>query len=126
METSILNSTKKRLGMASDYTAFDEDVITQINSAFSDLTQLGVGPAVFVIEDESADWTDYIADDDVQLSWVKTFIYLKVRLAFDPPQTSYLISAMEKQIEQLEFRLSVDREGKEWVDPNPPIVEEVP
>ena len=126
METSILKSTKKRLGIAADYDVFDEDVITQINSAFSDLTQLGVGPAVFVIEDEEAEWKDYIGDDDLQLSWVKTFIYLKVRLAFDPPQTSYLISAMEKQIEQLEFRLNVDREGKQWVDPDPAIPEEVP
>jgi len=126
VETSILKSTKKRLGIAPDYTAFDEDVITQINSAFSDLTQLGVGPAVFVIEDETADWSDYITDDDQMLSWVKTFIYLKVRLAFDPPQTSYLITAMEKQIEQLEFRMNVQREHTEWVDPDPVIVEEVP
>ena len=112
--------------MASDYTAFDEDVITQINSAFSDLTQLGVGPTVFTIEDESTEWSDYISDDDQVLSWVKTFIYLKVRLAFDPPQTSYLITAMEKQIEQIEWRLNVNREHTQWVDPDPVIVEEVP
>lgn len=125
METSILNSTKKRLGLASDYEVFDEAVITQINSAFSDLTQLGVGPAVFMIEDDTTEWSEYIADDDVQLNWVKTFVYLKVRLAFDPPQTSYLITSMEKQLEQIEWRLTIDREGKKWVDPDPVIPEEV-
>jgi hypothetical protein len=127
METSILISTKKILGVAEDYTVWDLDIITHINSAFSTLTQLGVGPvAGFMIEDETAEWSDFIGTD-LELNSVKTYIYLRVRLLFDPPATSYAITAMNDQIEQLEWRLNVHREETEWVDPDPPvIIEEVP
>lgn len=127
METSILISTKKILGIAEDYTVWDLDVITHINSAFSTLTQLGVGPAAgFVIRDETDQWSDFILDD-LQLESVKTYIYLRVKLLHDPPATSYAITAMQDQIEQLEWRLNVHREETQWVDPDPPvIIEEVP
>lgn len=121
MEQSILISTKKVLGIASDYTAFDLDIITHINAAFSTLTQLGVGPAEgFMIEDDDAEWSDYI-ENDVQLNVVKSYIFLKTRQLFDPPSTSYLITAMEEQIQELEWRLNVSRETTEWVDPDPVI-----
>jgi hypothetical protein len=121
METSILNSTKKILGLAEDYTVFDHDVITHINTAFSILTQLGLGPtAGFMIEDDTAEWYDFVGDN-AQLNSVKTYVFLKVRQFFDPPQTSYLIAAMEKQIEELEWRLNVTREETMWVDPDPPF-----
>lgn len=120
METSILTSTKKILGIAEDYTVFDLDVITHINSAFSTLTQLGVGPAEgFMIEDEVAEWLDFEADD-LQYNSVKTYVYLRVRLLFDPPTTSYLIAAFNDQIKELEWRLNVHREETEYVDPDPP------
>jgi hypothetical protein len=120
MEQSILTSTKKILGIAEDYTVFDLDIITHINSAFSTLTQLGVGPAVgFMINDASAVWTDFIAED-FQYNSVKSYIFLRVRQLFDPPSTSYLISAVERQISELEWRLNVHREEMEWVDPDPP------
>lgn len=127
METSILISTKKILGIAEDYTVWDLDIITHINSAFSTLTQLGVGPAVgYIITDETDEWGDFIGDD-LQLNSVKTYIYLRVRLVFDPPATSYAITAMQDQIQQLEWRLNVHREETEWVDPDPPLlIEEVP
>jgi hypothetical protein len=119
MEQSILTSTKKILGIADTYTAFDLDILTHINAAFSTLTQLGVGPADgFMIEDADAEWYDYI-ENDPQLNTVKSYVFLKVRQLFDPPTTSYLITAMEKQIEQLEWRLNVSRETTEWVDPDP-------
>jgi hypothetical protein len=121
METSILIGTKKILGLAEDYTAFDHDVITHINSAFSTLTQLGVGPAEgFMIEDESAVWTDFITDNDLQYNSVKTYVYLRVRMVFDPPATSFVIAALNEQIKELEWRLNVHREETGWVDPNPP------
>jgi len=128
METSILTSTKKILGIAEDYTVWDLDIITHINSAFSDLTQLGVGPvAGFMIEDATPVWEDFISDNIQQLNWVKDIVYLKVRLLFDPPTTSYAITAMEDQIQKLEWRINVQRESTEWVDPDPPvIIEEVP
>jgi len=118
MEQSILNSTKKILGIAEDYTVFDLDIITHINSAFSTLTQLGVGPAAgFMINDATAVWQDFI-DDDYQYNAVKSYVYLKTRQLFDPPTTSYLISAVEKQIQEFEWRLNVHREENGWVDPD--------
>lgn len=85
MEESILKSTKKILGLEADYLAFDPDVITHINAAFSILDQLGVGPeGGFFIVDESAVWADFIVPPN-QLNLVKTYIYLKVRVLFDPP-----------------------------------------
>lgn len=126
MEESILTSTKKILGIAADYTAFDLDVITHINSAFSTLTQLGVGPAAgFVIEDNTLKWADFVDADDHQYSSVKTYVYLKVRMLFDPPSTSYVIDALNKQIQELEWRLNVHREETGWTDPDPPVVEVV-
>jgi hypothetical protein len=119
MEQSILTSTKKILGLDADYTAFDLDIITHINTAFSTLTQLGVGPAEgFMIEDEREKWDDFIdIDSDNQLNSVKSYVFLRVKQLFDPPQTSYLIDSTERQIEQLEWRLNVHREETAWVNP---------
>jgi hypothetical protein len=122
MEQSILTSTKKILGIAEDYTVFDLDIITHINSAFSTLTQLGVGPAAgFMIQDATEVWTDFIADD-LQYNSVKSYVFLKTRQLFDPPTTSYLIAATERQIQELEWRLNVHREETGWVDPDPDLI----
>jgi hypothetical protein len=110
MEESILKSTKKILGLEADYTPFDLDIITHINATFSILNQLGVGPeASFYIEDDTALWTDFNVPAN-QLHLVKTYVYLKVRLLFDPPATSYLINAVTEQIKEYEWRLNVFRE----------------
>jgi hypothetical protein len=120
METSILISTKKILGIDQGYTVFDHDIITHINTTSSILTQLGIGPIEgFMIEDETAEWADFLGPDDPQLNAVKTYVYLKVRQYFDPPTTSYLITAMNEQIQELEWRLNTHREATEWVDPDP-------
>jgi hypothetical protein len=120
METSILNSTKKILGIPEDYTVFDHDVLTHINTTFSTLTQLGIGPEQgYMIEDENAEWDEFLDPTDPQLNSVKTYMFLKVRQYFDPPATSYLITAMNQQIAELEWRLNVHREETEWVDPDP-------
>jgi hypothetical protein len=120
MEQSILTSTKKILGIAEDYTVFDLDIITHINTAFSTLTQLGVGPANgFMIESSEEKWTDFIADNDLQYNAVKSYVFLRVRHLFDPPTTSYLIAASEKQMQELEWRLNVHREETGWEDPDP-------
>jgi hypothetical protein len=126
VEQSILKSTKKILGLPDDYTVFDLDVITHINTAFSTLTQLGVGPLEgFMIEDVKAVWDDFIVmSDDPQYNAVKSYVFLKVRMLFDPPQTSYLINATQDQIRELEVRLNTQREETDWVSPNlPPVVE---
>lgn len=108
---SILDSTKKILGLDPEYDVFDVDIITHINSAFFTLNQLGVGPVEgFMIEDDTTTWSEYLGGQ-INLNAVKTYVYLRVRLLFDPPQTSFAISAMEKQIQELEWRLNVHREG---------------
>ncbi|QXO14620.1 hypothetical protein SEA_BURLEY_15 [Gordonia phage Burley] len=113
MSESILNSTKKMLGIDADYDAFDMDVILHINGALSTLNQLGLGPEEgFMIEDETAEWGDLL-EDDMRLNSVKSLIYLKVRLVFDPPSTSFVLSAMQEQIRELEWRLNVYREGRD-------------
>lgn len=109
------------LGIAEDYTVFDLDIITHINTVFSTLTQLGViSSEGFVIEDESETWSAVIGDN-LSYHAVKSYVFLKVRMLFDPPTTSYLITAMNEQIQELEWRLNVVREGDEWVDPDPPL-----
>ncbi len=110
MEESILTSTKKILGLQEDYEVFDLDVITQINAAFSLLNQLGVGPSDgFSIEDSEAVWADYDIPSN-QLHLVKTYIWLKVRVNFDPPGTSFLLESANNQIKEYEWRLNVFRE----------------
>ena len=104
---SILTSIKKLLGIAEEYTQFDDDIIMHINTVFLNLTQLGVGPAEgFLIEDDTADWEDFI-EDDAQLQAVKSYVYLKVKLLFDPPLSSSVIESMNRMIAELEWRLNV-------------------
>lgn len=109
---SILTLTKKLLGIEEDYTHFDTDIIVHINSAFMALNQLGVGPAEgFLIKDKTALWSDYLGVDSKKLEGVKTYIYTKVRLIFDPPATASVLEAMERQIQELEWRLNIETEG---------------
>jgi hypothetical protein len=110
MEDSILISTKKILGVGPDYAAFDLDIITHINSTFSIVHQLGIGPDDgFMIEDDSALWSDLEVDPS-QLNLLRTYVFLKVRMLFDPPTTSFLIEATNNQIQEYEYRLSYNRE----------------
>ena len=106
METSILTSTKKLLGIDEGYDAFDLDIITFMNSAFATLTQLNVGPVEgFAITGAEEEWSEFVTDIQ-QLSQVRTYIFLKARLMFDPPATGYLVDAMKQQISEAEFRLN--------------------
>jgi len=114
MEDSILKSTKKVLGLDEGYTHFDLDVLTHINTAFYTLHQMGIGPDEgFHVDDETATWSSYtlMAGSEPSIAGVRTYIYLKVRMLFDPPQTSFLIASMEKQIAEHEWRLNVSREN---------------
>lgn len=110
MEASILTSTKKVLGLTAGYTVFDEDILMHINATFSILSQLGVGPVGgFYIEDDTAEWNDFDVPLD-QLNLVRTYVFLKVGMLFDPPATSFLIQAKTEQIREYEWRLNVMRE----------------
>ena len=107
---SILDTIKKMLGIESDYTHFDIDIITNINTIFLNLQQIGVGPkSGFSITDNTTTWNDYISGGNLEA--VKTYIYLKVRLLFDPPTNAFLVDAMERQIREIEWRLNVQVEG---------------
>lgn len=114
MEESILKSTKTILGIDPSYTAFDLEIITAINSAFSVLHQLGVGPDDgFMIEDDTALWDQFMllsGSEPSSKNLIRTYIQLKTRMLFDPPTTSFHIKAMEDQINQYEWRLNVARE----------------
>jgi hypothetical protein len=119
MTDSILLSTKEKLGLAADYTVFDSQVIDFINSAFSTVAQIGLGPpAGFMINGTTEEWDDVLVSN-LHLNGVKAYIFLKVRQMFDPPTTGYHVTAMEKQIQELEWRLNTYREGEQW---SPPLV----
>ena len=104
---SILDSVKKDLGIMPDYTYFDPDIIMDINSAFSILTQLGVGPSSgFSITDNTTLWSDYIPDDP-HLEMVKTYVSKKTKQFFDPPSTGPIAEAHERVLKEMEWRINI-------------------
>lgn len=106
---SILLSIKKLVGLDRNNNAFDDELIIHINSVFTILNQLGVGPKEsFFITSEKDAWDDFFDGVVKQPELVKSYIYLKVRLLFDPPSTGVLHEAMERQIAEFEWRLNVE------------------
>lgn len=115
---SILTSVKKMLGITEEYEHFDADLIMHINSVFSIINQLGVGPSEgFMITDKSMAWSDFISDEE-KLQIVKSYMYLKVKLLFDPPLGSAVIEAMNRQISEFEWRLNAAADYKEEENQN--------
>lgn len=122
MENSILKSVKKALNVPTDYPAFDTDVIMHTNTVFSTLNQLGVGPELgFMIEDDVPTWSDFLGTDP-RLNHIKTYIYLRVRMLFDPPSSGFHTAAMQEQIRELEWRINTQREDTEWTEPDPLVL----
>lgn len=120
----ILDSIKKVLMIDPEYKAFDADIVMHINSTFATLNQLGVGPVEGFELNESnlndATWEMFLGTDHVLLNNVKSFVFLSVRLLFDnATMTSYAIQAMERQLEQMAWRINARREevAHPWVDP---------
>lgn len=112
MQSSILTTIKKMLGIDSSYEHFDTDIIININSVLMTLQQLGVGPEDgFSIEGSSEKWGDFI-EHRKDLEATKTYIYLKVKLLFDPPTNSFSIDSYERQAKEFEWRLNVQAEGE--------------
>lgn len=121
VQDSILDTTKKMLGFDWDYTAFDLDIITHINSTFFTLHQLGIGPAEgFSITDNTTTWTEFTTGANIQA--VKSYMYLKVRLVFDPPANSFTQDAMKNQATEYEWRLNAHMEGVRWRESQIPIL----
>lgn len=110
---SILTSVKKLLGPGADNNDFDTDIIIHINSAFAILTQLGVGPSEgFSIDNEFPIWDDFISTEDKRFRMVKTYVYMKVKLVFDPPTNSSHLQALKDAVDEYEWRLNVAAESK--------------
>lgn len=108
---SILDSVKRHIGIDVDETHFDFDIIIHINSVFSILHQMGVGPeTTFSITDNKTIWDDFTDDND--FNEVKTYMYLKVKMIFDPPSSSSVMEAYKRQIDELEWRLTVSASNK--------------
>lgn len=104
---SILTTVKKMLGIEEEYEHFDIDIIVLINAAIATLIQLGVGPhSDFSITGKEETWDDFIGPYP-NLEPVKTYVYLKVRSIFDPPQSGAGVEAVSKAISELEWRLNV-------------------
>ena len=103
---SILNNVKKLLGIDSDDDSFDVDVMTIINSTILSLAQMGIGPSNgFIVTSIENEWTDWIVTPTVNLEAVKTYLYLKTKLIFDPPTNSTVIEAFNKSLSELEWRM---------------------
>lgn len=105
---SILTSIKKLLGVTEEYTHYDADIIMHINTVFGTLAQLGVGPSEgFRIEDETTEWTEFIPGNSLLYESVKSYMFLKVKLLFDPPLSGTVLQSYDRQISELEWRLNV-------------------
>lgn len=116
MTQSILLTTKKMLGIAEEYHAFDLDIITHINSVFLFLYQFGVGPDTpYQITDETQEWSEFQTD----IPGVPTYMYLRIRLLFDPPTNSFLVDSIKEQIKEFEWRFDMQREHGPKPDPEP-------
>ena len=113
--TSILTSIKKLLGIAAEDTSFDGEIIIYINTAFMSLNQLGIGPAETPVISSKIDTWSSAFGDMKDIEAIKTYVYLKVRLVFDPPSSSFVIEAMNKQIAELEWRLNALVEDRKEV-----------
>lgn len=113
---NILNSVKAALGITEDYNHFNPQVLMHINSVFTILDQIGIGPVGGYVVTSDSTWDDFFTDDTVQQELVKSYVYLRVRLLFDPPTTSFVLDSMKRQIEEYEWRLNV------LIDPKPPEV----
>lgn len=107
---SILTSIKKMLGIEEDYTHFDPELILFINSVLGICFQLGVGPtdSPYRIEDKSNTWDEFISED--QIDTVKSYIFMKVKLLFDPPTSSAVLASYQELIKEFEWRSNVHAE----------------
>lgn len=111
MDNSILNTVKKAVGLMPKYDAFDDTLIMHINSVFMILSQVGVGPAKgFRIEDDTAEWSDFLSNEDGNYESIKSYVCMKVRLLFDPPSSSTHMECIKQLVSELEWRLNIEAE----------------
>lgn len=112
MDESVLNSVKHELGIDIGCYSFDQDVKMHINSVLSTLYQIGVESARSVsVVDNSITWGDIFSNDEDLLPMIKQYVYLKVRVVFDPPTSSFVLESCNKMIDELEWRINIEAEG---------------
>ena len=117
MTDSILTTIKKMLGIHEEIEDFDMDLIVFINSALAELNQLGIGPKDgFQISGKEETWKQLYNGRKI-FNDIKTYIFLKVKVIFDPPQVASLNSAYENQLKEVTWRLNTKRESEEWSRP---------
>lgn len=120
MNESILSTIKKLLGVTDDYDYFDQDLLIHINSALMSLSQIGVRPSQdFYTLDKDTTWSEYLGYDyqeNIDFGSIKSYIYLKVKLLFDPPQNSFTIEAINKMITEMEWRINIVSENQNGGD----------
>lgn len=117
MDESILDSIKQLLGIAKEDDAFDNDILVNINSVFSTLYQLGVGTKehYFVTNGEET-WIAIFAEEQDLIDFIKLYTYMKVRVIFDPPTSSFVLESLNKQIQEIEWRITVQAESPKYFD----------
>lgn len=111
---SILTSIKMLLGISEDDTYFDKQLVMHINNAIFVLTQLGIGPKEgFIVRDDNTSWSDFVPNESpVRVEWIKTDVYFRVRLSFDPPSSQSLLQSINDQIKEYEHRLLIASESE--------------
>ena len=115
MVESILETIKKMLGLPKDEVSFDTDILVHINTVFSNLTQMGIGPEEgFTITGYEETWSQFITSDPLKTQQIKSYIYLKVKTVFDPSANSNVAEAFNKAIAELEYRLYVEEENSRY------------
>lgn len=112
MEESILDSVKQYLGIESSCNSFDQDLMMHINSTLSTLYHIGVDSArSFIVEDSIISWTELFAGDEDLIPMIKQYVFLKVRILFDPPSSSFVFESVNRTIAELEWRINIEAEG---------------
>lgn len=115
MNDSILTSVKKILGITEEYTHFDDDLIMHINTILMALTQMGIGNrSYFHIESADSTWADFISDK-VDIDAIKTYVALRVKLIFDPPQSSTHLQAIQETIKECEWRMYISDSSENFI-----------
>lgn len=109
---SILETVKKLLGLVKEYDSFDADIIVHINTVFSTLTQMGIGPVDgFSISGYSQEWSTFITSSALKTQQIKSYVFLKVKMLFDPPSNLNVLNAMNRNLAELEYRLYTQEGG---------------
>lgn len=111
MDESILITIKKMLGLGEDYTPFDEDLVGHINSAIMAAHQLGIGQNDFLITGSDETWTDWLGTRPEKFPAIRHYIYMRTKISWDPPANSFAVSSLQKQIDEMTWRLNVQAEA---------------